>query len=264
MKLLQITDSHLVAPGETLYGLDPAQRLADTLRTAAADHPDAAAILLTGDLADTGDPQAYRVLRTLLHDVDLPVHLMLGNHDSRIGFVEVFGTDRLDANGFLQAAFRIDDHWILLLDTLDEDGVHGSLAGGRLDWLDRRLAEAGDAPVLLFMHHPPSILHTPNFRSFDLRESEPFLDLVARHGNVRHMAFGHMHLSVSGSLRGIPFSVSRGTCQHIVLDLAQNGRPDFVAAAPAYDLLLVDDGSVVVHRIGGLDRLPVIRPADPK
>ncbi|TIU81559.1 MAG: phosphodiesterase, partial [Mesorhizobium sp.] len=82
-KIIHITDPHFVAPGKTLYGIDPAQRLRDTLDHVSRVHADAKLILITGDLADTGDPAAYALLREILSEVRLPVHLTIGNHDDR-------------------------------------------------------------------------------------------------------------------------------------------------------------------------------------
>lgn len=257
-KLIHITDLHLVAPGETLYGLDPADRFEGVLAEVAATHADADAVLITGDLTDAGHPAAYQTLRDLIDGFPIPVHLTLGNHDSRPAFRSVFGGE-----GFVQSGFDVGLWRVLLLDTKDETSVHGSLDGGRLDWLDQQLSEAGHRPVLLSMHYPPNDLHVPNFAAFGLKAPEALGDVLNRHGNVRQMLFGHMHLAISGALFGIPFSVNRGTAQHIALDLGQSGKPAFVAGTPSYALVLLEGHDVVVHTSDGLSGLPIVRPADP-
>ncbi len=263
-KILHFTDPHLVAPGETLFGLDPAARLAGALAHAQATHPDAAAICLTGDLTDSGTVAAYEALKELLADVTIPVHLTLGNHDNRAAFVRVFGCDHLDEYGFVQTTFDAGGYRIVVVDSHDATSVHGSLDGGRLDWLAAQLTGADGRPVIVAMHHPPTHLHVPNFAAFGLLEPERLLAVLSRQGNVRHMLFGHMHLPVSGSLWGIPFSVSQSTCQHIALDLHQSGKPDFVAAHPSYDVVLLTDKTVTVHPYAGYDTLSPVRPGDPK
>ena len=257
-KLIHITDPHLVPPGETLYGLDPAERLWGVLAEIAKIHADAEAVIITGDLADAGHSDAYQTLRGLIDGFAIPVHLTLGNHDSRPAFRSVFG-----GNGFVQSAFDLGLWRVLLIDTKDETSVHGSLDGGRLDWLDQQLSKAGHRPVLLAMHYPPHDLHVPNFAAFGLKAPDALQEVLTRHGNVRQMLFGHMHLAVSGMLFGIPFSVNRGTAQHIALDLAQSGKPAFVSGAPTYGIVLIEGDDVVVHSSDGLSGLPIIRPADP-
>ena len=258
-KLIHITAPHLVAPRQTLYGLDPAARLGSVLADVAATHSDAGAVLITGDLADAGQPTAYETLHDLVDNFPIPVHLTLGNHDSRPGFQMVFGGD-----GFVHSSIDLGRWRVILVDTKDETSVHGSLDGDRLDWLDQQLTAAANRPVLLAMHYPPHDLHVPNFAAFGLKDPKALHALIARHGNVRQMLFGHMHLNVSGMLFGIPFSVNRGTAQHIALDLGQRGKPAFVAGQPSFAIVLLDVDEAVVHHIDGLSNLPMLRPADPK
>jgi 3',5'-cyclic AMP phosphodiesterase CpdA len=258
-KIIHITDPHLVAPDRMLYGIDPAQRLRDTLAHVARVHADAKLILITGDLADTGDPAAYGLLHDILSKVRLPVYLTLGNHDDRSAFRTVFGGD-----GFAQATVDIDDWRVILLDTKDDVSHFGCLDGGRFEWLKEQLSSAEGRPVVLAMHHTPGNLHVPCFRMGDMKETDRFFSILRRDASVRHMLFGHRHVAAAGSLSGISFTASRGTAQHIVLDWEQHGKPIFVAAAPSYDVVMLEGRDVVVHRHEELEALPVIRPGDPK
>ena len=52
MKFIHLTDTHLVAPGRELHGLDPARRLETCAARIAARHADAAFCVLTGDFAE--------------------------------------------------------------------------------------------------------------------------------------------------------------------------------------------------------------------
>ncbi|MFJ2992444.1 metallophosphoesterase [Pandoraea sp. NPDC087047] len=49
-KIIHITDTHLVTPGELLYGLDPYQRLVACIDDILAHHTDAECCVITGDL----------------------------------------------------------------------------------------------------------------------------------------------------------------------------------------------------------------------
>ena len=69
LKLLQITDCHLVPPGGTLFGSDPNARLAAAFADINRNHPDAALCVLTGDIAHDGDRPSYAVLRDLLDPI---------------------------------------------------------------------------------------------------------------------------------------------------------------------------------------------------
>ncbi|WP_420103861.1 metallophosphoesterase, partial [Bosea sp. (in: a-proteobacteria)] len=52
MKIIQITDTHLVPPGGIVHGLDPAQQLREALADIAARHADADLVVITGDLCN--------------------------------------------------------------------------------------------------------------------------------------------------------------------------------------------------------------------
>ena len=54
MKLIQMTDTHLTAPGRTIGGRDPNANFERALTHALDQHPDAEALVITGDLSDRG------------------------------------------------------------------------------------------------------------------------------------------------------------------------------------------------------------------
>ncbi|WP_461513425.1 metallophosphoesterase [Rhizobium mongolense] len=178
-KIIHITDPHLVAADKMLYGIDPAQRLRDTLAHVSSIHSDAKLILVTGDLADTGDPAAYALLREILSEVRLPVYLTMGNHDDRSAFRGVFGGE-----GFVQAAIDLDDWRVVLLDTKDDISHFGCLDGGRFEWLEEQLVHAAGRPVVVAMHHTPGDLHVPCFRMGGMKEIDRFFS-IARGGRGR-------------------------------------------------------------------------------
>src|SRR5262245_4395890 len=103
MKLLHLTDTHLVQPGETLYGLDPLKRLQACIADMTAQHADADLAVITGDLTHWGEPAAYAALHDCLSTLQIPVRLLLGNHDVREVFVQYFPQEPRDAQGFVQS-----------------------------------------------------------------------------------------------------------------------------------------------------------------
>ena len=59
MKLIHITDPHLVGPGEILHGLDPYDLLKKCIIDINIYHSDAELCVITGDLAHLGQTKAY-------------------------------------------------------------------------------------------------------------------------------------------------------------------------------------------------------------
>jgi 3',5'-cyclic AMP phosphodiesterase CpdA len=259
MKLIHITDPHLVAPGAKLFGLDPLERLRQCIDDILAHHRDAALCVITGDLADRGEPAAYAALAGQLARLPMPVHPLLGNHDSREAFVAAFPAAMRDADGFVQAVVRRPEGDFVFLDTL-EAGTHGGrLCDARLAWLRARLDEAGPRPVYLFMHHPPFAVGIPSLDRIALREPHRLAALLEGRRNIRHLFYGHVHRPVCGSWRGIPVSTMRGLNHQVPFDL---WTPDDVPHShepPAYAVALIGDDQVVVHFHDYLDRRTLVR-----
>jgi 3',5'-cyclic AMP phosphodiesterase CpdA len=247
MKLIHITDPHLVRPGEQLYGLDPCKRLTACIADINLNHGDADLCVITGDLTHWGDVDAYYGLRDCLERLEIPLRLVVGNHDKRAEFLSVFPRTPVDENGFVQSVLDTDGGRCLFLDTI-EPGTHaGHYCAQRQDWLRRQLDDARDcAAVYLFMHHPPFILRIPSMDSLAMQDRHALAELLAPYRNIRHLFFGHVHRPVSGSWRGIPFTTLRGTSHQVWLDF-QSDQIRGSHEPPAYAIALIEPDQVVVH-----------------
>jgi len=256
MKFIHLTDLHLVPPPRSLYGLDPQARLRAAIADINAHHGDAAFVLVTGDLAHHGDAAAYSALKDQLATLAQPCHLLLGNHDDRAVFLRAFPSAAVDDHGFVQGIVEMSVGFLVCLDT-HEPGTHaGRLCERRLSWLERTLSVLRDETVFLAMHHPPLLLALPAMDVLALQERDAFAGIVARHGRVRHMFFGHVHRPVHGAWLGIPFSTQRGLNHQVALHAgAQTGIPGS-HEPPAYGIVLIDDTSVVIHAHDFLDGSP--------
>ena len=247
MKFLHVTDSHLVAPGGRIYGLDPAERLRACVADILAEHADAAFCVITGDLAHRGEAAAYAALADITSSLPMPVHFLAGNHDDRATMRRCLVGVPTDANGFIQSSFDGGDGRFLILDTLDEGNPSGLYCERRQGWLRQALEAAGDRPVYLFMHHPPFAVGMPALDRIGVTNREVFADLLEGRSNIRHLFFGHAHRSISGSWRGIPVSTLCATIHQLSLDLRDVGRLRFTHERPCYGVVLIDDESVIVH-----------------
>jgi 3',5'-cyclic-AMP phosphodiesterase len=247
MKIIHVSDVHFVPPGQRLLGFDPEARLREVVASVNLDHPDADLCVISGDLTDRGDVESYAFLRDALHNLTVPCRLMLGNHDRRAAFAKVFPEHIHSADGFVQTYHRGDEADLLLLDTLDEaDPASGLLCEARLGWTGRALEAARERPVVVFAHHPPFRIGMPWFDGMLLRNGCDLMTLLAQHSQVAHLAFGHVHLDMSGIYRGLSFSATRGTAHKIAFSQTRE-EAVYVDAGPSYDILLATADGVVVH-----------------
>jgi 3',5'-cyclic-AMP phosphodiesterase len=248
LKFMHLTDTHLVAPGETLYGLDPQARLRAAIASINTEHADAAFAVVTGDLAHRGEPAAYAALREDLARLAMPVHLLIGNHDDRRHFRAAFPRTRVDAEGFVQYAFDAGGVRFVCLDS-NEPGVSwGVFCARRAAWLAETLATSGDAPVYLFIHHPPFPIGIGAMDRIGLREPAHLEAAIAPHrARIRHLFFGHLHRPIAGSWNGIPISTLRGTNHQVALALRDSDRVPGSHEPPAYGVVLADASQTIVH-----------------
>jgi 3',5'-cyclic AMP phosphodiesterase CpdA len=266
MKLIQISDLHFVPPGVRLFGIDPRARLEAAIADINAHHGDAELCLFTGDLADHGAPEAYDALRETLAALQTPYRLTIGNHDDRDNFLRAFPEAPCDAHGFVQSVVSNGAGDIVVLDTHEPGQVSGSFCAKRQAWLRARLAEAADRPVYIFMHHPPLDIGIPSMDRIGLVDKQGFAEAVsgavagsgAGAAHIRHIFFGHVHRSMSGSWRGIPYASLRSLVHQVPLDFVAESPVPHDYAPPAYNVILLDEEDMVVHHHEFMDasRLP--------
>ncbi len=247
MKIIQVTDVHMVPRGRNLLGLNPRARLEACFADINRNHGDAAYCILTGDLADRGEPAAYVELRELLGGLKLPWRLLIGNHDDRAAFTKAFPSQPLDANGFVQHALDLEAGRLLLLDTNEPGSGAGSYCANRAAWLEAELKRAGEKPVYIFMHHPPFDINIPSLDRIRLLEVGELARVLDGCRNIRHLFFGHVHRPVSGSWRGIPFSALRSTVHQVALDFKTPRKVPYSYEPPAYAVVFLEPEQTLVH-----------------
>ena len=255
MKLIHLTDTHLVEPDQILYGLNPLERLNLAIASINSLHADADRVVITGDLTHWGQLGAYQSLHASLAELK-PAHtLILGNHDNRELFRSVFKDALTDVNDFVQGVHETEVGNFLFLDT-NQPGTHsGWYCANRLHWLSQQLARSPEQPKYIFMHHPPFDVGLEPMDRIGLVQRDEFLQVVRPYlSSVRHLFFGHVHRPISGSWFGVPFSTLRGTSHQVWLDFAARGDIPGSHEPPAYSVVLISDETIVVHTHDFLDQ----------
>ena len=236
MLICQLTDLHVCAPGQLLYGTtDTNAMAARALAAATAFRPAPSAILVTGDLVEDGSEAAYAnfVAMTQNHRT-APAYAIPGNHDHRDNmrrhlkdFPAMSG-----CGAFVQ--YTVDDLPVrlVMLDTVVVGAAHGLLCADRLRFLEQVLAAQPDRPTIIAMHHPPIVCGIEFMDRDNLRNSPEFQAIVARHRQVRLITGGHVHRPVTGSVAGIPTVVAPSPGQQMALSL-EAGAPGASVLEPA-------------------------------
>lgn len=272
--LAHLSDTHILAGGVRLHGVDTLAMLDRAMGTLEESGIRPNLIVHTGDIADLGDLEAYRLAR----DSVLPVARRLGsavvwvagNHDQRSSFRTALWGDvaadaaadgQGDAERPLDAVTTIDGLRVISLDSSVPGAIHGELDDSQLAWLARELAVPAPHGTVLALHHPPIPTQSVLLQAYQLREPERLARVVAG-SDVRAILSGHLHYSSTGLLAGVPVFVAPATSYGVSLTAA--GR-DFVGvdAAQGMALLYVYSGSVISSVVPvGKHRVAVRLPED--
>ncbi|MBS1674433.1 MAG: metallophosphoesterase [Actinobacteria bacterium] len=213
--LVHVSDPHLLAGGAALGGRFDVERTFE--RTLAAIESIAAspdAIVVTGDLADLGEPDAYRRLRAAVEPVaerlGAPVIWVAGNHDERPALREHL-LDAVPSEDPVTGVWDLNGLRLIALDSTVPGWHHGDIDADQRDWLAEQLRTPAPHGTLLAMHHPPVPSHLAFFDILELRHQDELAEIV-RGSDVRGILAGHLHYSLHATFAGVPVSVASATC----------------------------------------------------
>jgi 3',5'-cyclic AMP phosphodiesterase CpdA len=252
MLIAQISDLHVMPPGELAYGrFDTSASLARCVSHIMQLNPWPDVVLATGDLVDGGSVGEYRRLRELLAPLAMPVYVIPGNHDVRAMMCEAFG-DLLDLprpDQLVHYAVERHDTRLVALDTAvaGEDG--GALGADQLDWLETTLGAEPHKPTLVFMHHPPVKTGTCYMDEIALDQTSAgrLALIIERHPQVERIACGHVHRGMQARWHGTSVSICPSTAFQYGLDLRPDAPVAVTGEPPAYQLHYQNGAELVTH-----------------
>lgn len=215
--LVQISDLHV---GGNEGGLDPTPRLEAVVEAVRSlpNRPDAA--LVSGDLTDDGAAAGYRVAREMLARLEMPLHVIPGNHDDRARLREAFDLPGAGDEP-VNYSVEVGELRLVAFDSIVPGQDPGDFPSEQLRWLDEALAAEPHAPTLLALHHPPLATGIPEWDAINLLvpQRQALAEVVARHPQLRAIVGGHLHRVAASVLAGCPVLAAPSTYWQV--------RPDF-------------------------------------
>jgi 3',5'-cyclic AMP phosphodiesterase CpdA len=256
--LLHVSDTHFVGNG-LLYGsVDVEAHLNQLLAQFENSYARPEAIVVTGDLADTGDPAAYRRLRGIVEPIALRlgarVIWVMGNHDSRAA-VRVCLLDEEPSVDPIDQVHWLGGLRLISLDTSVPGRHHGELSQQQLAWLAAELATPAPHGTVLALHHPPvpSVLDLAIL--VELQDQHQLAAVIAG-SDVRSILAGHLHYSTTATFAGVSVSVAAASCytQDLAVPAGSMRSRD---GGQAINLVHVYDHTVM-HSVAPLGSFPVL------
>ncbi|BDI21915.1 metallophosphoesterase [Herbiconiux sp. L3-i23] len=244
--LAHLSDTHLLAGGAALHGVDTVENLRRALERLESSGVEIDAIVHTGDITDLGELDAYHRVRELVEPVaerlGAAVVWVAGNHDIRGPLREgLLGQPPSDAP--FDTVTEVGGLRIIGLDSSVPLHGHGDLDGGQLDWLRDVLADPAPHGTVLAVHHPPIPTVVRELQTLQLRAVPQLAEVIAG-TDVRAILSGHFHYTTTGALAAIPVSVVTASSYTIRVDGPDRGLTGVDGGQGLGLLHLYADGAV--------------------
>jgi Icc protein len=169
-------------PGEPPY---PHVMNAGAISEIEALDPDA--VLVKGDLTDTGSDEQYDQFVRAYSQLGARMHHVRGNHDAML-------SDTIAATG--PFTVELDGVTLATIDTVRPRTEHGRIVNNQLEWLED-LARESTKPVLVFGHHHPwdpgSTERNDDYFGINPDDSEALCAVISRCDSIAGYFAGHTH-----------------------------------------------------------------------
>lgn len=245
--IAHVSDTHLLGGSRPLYGaVDTDATVARAFAQLERSGMRPEAIVITGDLADLGEPDAYERLKTLVEPaaerMGSRVIWVMGNHDEREPFSSILMGEQ-PTTATQDRAYDVSGLRIISLDSTVPGYHHGDLEAAQLDWLRTELARPAVHGTLLALHHPPLPSPVELMAILELDHQAELAEVI-RGSDVRGILAGHLHYSTTGTFAGVPVSVAAATCYTIDAS-AEPGTLSGIDGGQTFNLVHVYEDQVV-------------------
>jgi Icc protein len=241
MRIAHVSDFHLPAnPRKKLNGVLPHAHLAAAVEALKRQVPKPDLVVLGGDLFEEGDKASYDAVAETFRELQVPVHAVVGNHDS----LATLKASSLAPQDPAYPGYGSFDHHKLhfvLLNSSTTGKGFGRLDEEQLLWLSEDLSENRLKPVLIFLHHPPLDTGVGWLDKIRLLNADAFWEIVPPYsGNLLGVFAAHTHVQVTCTFRG----VSAACCPAVSWQFAANADAAKAAIGdelPGFNLIDVED-----------------------
>lgn len=198
-----------------IYGINPFSLLNNLIESIRLIE-DIDCIIITGDIANRGDYEAYIFVNNLLKEMNCPIYWLQGNHDLSEVMLQVSNKVTIKSD----KSFIIKNtKFILLQSVMRDEGdlstnkARGYLFDYEMSFLKRELEENNFDNCVVALHHPPVLSNSwADRRILDNRLD--FINLLEKFPKVKLVLYGHQHIAQQTIVNGINYICSPPTSFH--------------------------------------------------
>ena len=206
LTLMQVTDTHLTGTKEGrllgMYTERSARSVIDTVLATERAH----CILVTGDIAADGQPEAYGQLQALL-GTEVPSLWLPGNHDDISNHKDRYASH-------MKRRLRAK-HWdVVMLETQVEGEVGGVLSTTELTSLKSAVDDArlANKALLVATHHPLRRLESAWLDEQSVKNASEALEILKPIADHAALISGHVHQESDDIVSGVRMMTTPSTC----------------------------------------------------
>jgi 3',5'-cyclic-AMP phosphodiesterase len=229
--LVQITDPHIPdIEGVFFNTIQPILFLKRILQhiNYTIEHLDA--VVFTGDITHDGTELACKHLTTMLKNIDCPIYITLGNHDSP----QIIQQYLTNAQISMPDRVELSNWQLLFVNSSVENQVPGKVSASHLQQMTEKL-QYHHKPTIIFTHHPPINVNSAWIDQLGMLNGDVFLHCLSTHKNVKCVAFGHIHQQWQSQFK------------HIRLLGTPSSAAQFKPASKEFEIDKIDPGYRVFH-----------------
>ncbi len=221
IRIVQLSDTHFLEPGAEPEGGHSYHtgEAFDTVLAHLGDHAHLDLVVVTGDVADHGRAEQYRLAANAFGRFQTPVNACPGNHDADAAFGVGMGRPRLSTSRVIEIgnwAFLFVDSSAGMMQT-DQHGLHvdppgderlhtnGRLGAREAAWVRAMCGSTQAEHVFVWLHHPPDV---PIPLCHDEDYASEWHALLGDLPMVRGLGGGPTHIPATYELLGRPVFVA--------------------------------------------------------
>jgi Icc protein len=260
MRIVHLADLHLTgSPGKLTHGVDPHANLAAAVAAIRKQVPAPDLVVLGGDLLEDGEHSSYQAVLDLFKDLQVPVQVVFGNHDSLAGFRKTAQPQRgPEFPGYY--SFDLKGVHFAMLYTACSGKEYGRLEEKQLLWLNEDLHRSSQKPVLVFMHHPPFDTGVGWLDKLRLANAREFWEIIPPYArNILGVFAAHLHLQHTCLHRG----VVAASCPAVSFQFSGNAdspRGGLSEEPPGFNLIDLAGGSLALRTVRFSTSRPTAEP----